>query len=219
MPLKAILLLAVAVLAGADVVLAGWYAHQTGRALEGGLSGSYPAGVVLFGDFSAGGIGHETERRLGVALELYRAGRLERILCVGGNRRDVPRRGAELMRDHLVAEGVSPAAILVGHGSYDTHTNLQEIAAIAEARGWVAVVIISSPLHLARVRALAATLERPVRFLFAPYDYDHVHPPVGGLELLRQVHYEWVVNVLDRAFGAERLTAFARFLRNGAGPV
>lgn len=95
---------------------------------------------------------HRTRRALDRALELYREGRVGRILCIGGNRAAAGIRAGREMREYLIAGGVSQDDIRTETESFDTRTNVRAFAAALETSPVGRVAVVAYPAHQPRVR-------------------------------------------------------------------
>jgi len=96
--------------------------------------------------------------RLAHAAELFRAGLAPRLIVAGGLTGDATRTEADAGRDHLLGLGIPGEAILCEHRSRHTLDNLRNVRATLRQRGWRRLLVVSDPLHLARVAALARGL-------------------------------------------------------------
>ena len=96
--------------------------------------------------------------RLALAAELFGAGLAPRVIVAGGLTGDATRTEAEAGRDHLLGLGVPGEAILCEHRSRHTLENLVNVRATLRQRRWRRLLVVSDPLHLARVAALARGL-------------------------------------------------------------
>jgi uncharacterized SAM-binding protein YcdF (DUF218 family) len=96
--------------------------------------------------------------RLAHAAELFRAGLAPRLIVAGGLTGDATRTEAEAGRDCLLELGVPGEAIVCEHRSRHTLENLLYVRATLRQRGWRRLLVVSEPLHLARVAALARGL-------------------------------------------------------------
>ena len=106
--------------------------------------------------------------RLAHAATLFRAGLAPRVIVAGGLTGDATRTEAEAGRDHLLGLGVPGEAILCEPRSRHTLENLANVRATLRQRGWRQLLVVSDPLHLARVAALARGLGIEARCSPAP---------------------------------------------------
>lgn len=92
--------------------------------------------------------------RLDEALDLYRAGRVTRVLVSGDHQRatyDEP----NTMRRYLEAHGVPPEAIFMDHAGVDTYSSVWRAKHVFGAKR---VIIVTQRFHLARAVWLARSL-------------------------------------------------------------
>lgn len=113
--------------------------------------------------------------RLIVAAELFRAGRAPRILCTGEDLQSAPNLPtvAQTSKQVLMSLGTPPDGIITG-GGYNTKTEMQAIAALAEERNWQRLGLVTSAWHLPRAMrlGLAAGIENDGRELIPlPADF------------------------------------------------
>jgi uncharacterized SAM-binding protein YcdF (DUF218 family) len=107
--------------------------------------------VVFFGGFRDGSPNDESIRRFRLALQLYRAGRGERIIFVGGFRPSYKYSGSEMLARRAVDQGLPPSRIFFDVRSRDTIQNWMEAERIIARKGLKRVVLISSIFHLVRI--------------------------------------------------------------------
>jgi uncharacterized SAM-binding protein YcdF (DUF218 family) len=91
------------------------------------------------------------ERRMQVALALYRAGVAPVLLLSGGGK---PVAEAQVMRRMALAAGVADSALLVESESRNTLENATHAAALLAARQVTAVVLVTDRCHAFRARLL-----------------------------------------------------------------
>jgi uncharacterized SAM-binding protein YcdF (DUF218 family) len=155
------------------------------------------AAIVLFSGFDGTThVNSETMRRIDHTVNLYQKGLFRNIMCVGGARSDRNLYGAKLMKGEFVSRGVPSDRIYFEKRSNDTLSNLTEaFNAITEYK-WKNAVIISSPLHIFRVKWILSSHEKEVSVSFSPYSYADSIPEISLPRLWMQVHYEWVAYAL-----------------------
>ncbi len=214
--------LAGALVAGLLVLLWVCAMPWTAYHLSAGLEAGYPpvplaqtpvaeVAVVLGG--AVGPIGDPpTENLTGSsnrvlrAARLFRAGKVPRVLAVGGNL-DWMNAGApeaELIRDLLVEWGLPREAIFTEPTSRNTRENAQKAAAIIREQGWERVVLVTSAAHMRR--AVAAFQAVGIAVIPSPTDFASREPlaldlldflpdaqALGGVsKALREVLGGWV---------------------------
>ena len=119
---------------------------------EKGLDESNDAGVVFFGGFGIDDRPNdESRKRLSEALSFLAAGRFDSLVVVGGKRKRLVRTGAQMLADEASREGLATELIYVADSSYDSLSNLKEVAMLAESQGWKNLLFVSSPLHVVRL--------------------------------------------------------------------
>lgn len=155
-------------------------------------------GVLFMGSFNKSytGLGKDTLRRIHHGTDLYKGRLIDTILCVGGTRPNIQVFGSIIMKDRLIDQGVPSEKILAETKSYDSVTNWQMAAQLIKRNRWKTVVIISSPLHVYRLRKIIS--QKPMsglRIFYSPYPYQAYQEGLLKLslfEMWRQVQHEWI---------------------------
>jgi len=148
----------------------------------------HTAGILFFDDFDDhGGLGEESRRRVAHALRLIRQGRVERLICVGGKRSRRQHTGSELMAAALIAGGVPAARVASDRDSFDTRTNWQSARTMLAELGVRDPLLISSPLHLMRIRRITDGIGTP-----APTETIAQTMRRTPVALWLDIHREWV---------------------------
>jgi uncharacterized SAM-binding protein YcdF (DUF218 family) len=111
---------------------------------------------------------HLFAARLAHGATLFRDGLAPRVIVAGGLTGNATRTEADAGREHLLGLGVPGEAILCEHSSRHTLENLANVRATLRQRGWRRLLVVSDPLHLARVAALARGLGIEARCSPAP---------------------------------------------------
>lgn len=156
-----------------------------------------PIAAVLINEFDkdTGELDPETQRRLNHALDLYRRGTVDYLLCVGGARPRFKVFGSELMRQFLIGKGVPEGEIFLERKSFDSRTNWQMAYKAVRDHGWDKFVVVSSPFHLQRFRQVIINDPKSdIRVLLSPYILNEAQPPITCFGVWRQVHYEWLAH-------------------------
>ena len=109
--------------------------------------------------FYAGNVA-EDHSRLESAFDLVRSECVASIALVGGDRPGRGFNGSEANASILLVMGMPRERILLGSGSFDSRTNLDEMAGILDARGWQSGILVSDCLHLDRLARLSRPLTR-----------------------------------------------------------
>jgi len=96
--------------------------------------------------------------RIRHAVNLYKAGRVQKLVMTGGLAQGDKLTEAAAARDWSVEHGVKPDAILLEEASRTTQENLAFAKPILERNGVRRVLIVSDPLHMRRAMAIAHRL-------------------------------------------------------------
>lgn len=150
----------------------------------------YDVGIVFYADFAAdGGLGAESRRRTDAAARLYANGSVPALIAIGGRRHHPDRFGSALVAERLQQLGVPARAITIDRHSFDTVGNWQQAINIMQQRQLQRPLLISSALHLARIRFIAA---RPFCIALAPSQALRTTLRQRPLKSWWAVHREWL---------------------------
>ena len=94
--------------------------------------------------------GEDAEQRAVAAVELWRQGAAPVIVCSGGVDSEPRWIGGERLAGLLMARSVPPKAIIVEHGSQNTHEQARNLIEMAEANDWHRLCIVASAYHIPR---------------------------------------------------------------------
>jgi len=178
---------------GFDYYACSLYCKRIASFFNDTVDRSSDAVVVFFGDHDKKlELGGETIRRLSHAAALYGSGKTSNIVCTGG--RGLLRlrcvSGAELMKNYLVAAGISPDHIFAESESYDSLSNWEHSLAIIAVNRWKRITLVSSALHLYRLAGIVHGDSLAISY--SPY-------PAGGISSFRDylarrywIHHEWM---------------------------
>jgi uncharacterized SAM-binding protein YcdF (DUF218 family) len=135
---------------------------------------SAPAGVPRAADCIVA-LGGDTGDRIVTALDLYRRGYAPFILLTGVEDSPSDTRRAYLTwrAEYLVKAGVPSAAIVYDEHSTNSRDEARNTLALASARGWKSVLVVSDPPHMRRLarawgKAFAGTGRNYVLVATAP---------------------------------------------------
>lgn len=137
--------------------------RQVLRAAQGEAPGSVDLIVVLGRRLRQDRPTAVFEARLAKGAELWREGRAALLLVAGGVTGDASLSEAEAGRAWLMEQGLPASALLVEDRSQHTLENLFNLRSLMKERGWRELILISDPLHLARVSTFARGLGLPFR--------------------------------------------------------
>ncbi|HZI62379.1 MAG TPA: YdcF family protein [Pyrinomonadaceae bacterium] len=113
------------------------------------------AAVVLGAAVWSHGVSPVFRERINHAIELYRSGRVHKIVFTGGQgNRNEPTEAAAA-RNYAVSNGISPSDILIEQRSHTTYENLVNAKQLADTHGLKKVLIVSDPMHMKRAIAMA----------------------------------------------------------------
>ena len=113
------------------------------------------AAVVLGAAVWSQGVSPVFRERINHAIDLYRRGRVHKIIFTGGQgNRNEPTEAAAA-RAYAVSNGISPSDILIEQRSHTTYENLVYAKQLADVHGLEKVLIVSDPLHMKRAIAMA----------------------------------------------------------------
>ena len=177
------------------------------------------AGVLFMGSFDKNytELGKDTLQRIHHGTDLYKKGLINTILCVGGTRSSIQVFGSLMMKEKLSALGVPSERILTETKSYDSITNWRMTAQIIEENHWKTVAIISSPLHVYRLRKIISEKPMPeLKVIYSPYSYGAYQDTSIKLSLFekwRQVQHEWIAYLTTTLLPDSVYRSILRFIR------
>lgn len=150
---KTLLLACVAGLLLFAFVAAGIYAYGGRRSAE-----KADAAVVLGAAVWTRRPSPVFRERINHAVELYRRGRVRKLILTGGQgARDEPAESVAA-RAYAVQRGVPERDVYVERQSRNTYENLQQAARIVASQRMRRVVIVTDPLHMKRAVTMARDL-------------------------------------------------------------
>lgn len=145
-------------------------------------------------------LGAETVDRCFEAAELYRQGGPRLVVTTGGAVDEHESTTvAQMMRDFLVGQGVSPANMLEEDRSFSTYENAIECRKLLDERGIERIVLVTDALHMPR--AVACFRKVGFRVTPAPCNYQASRfevrpstflPSAGAVRGNQQVFHEWL---------------------------
>lgn len=168
---------------------ANWRAYGQGRAVERPVDAILVLGGGVDPDFVPG---YSSRRRIAAAVALLESGLTKHLIFLGGPRAiPLELTGGALMRDHALALGAPAEALLVETSSISTFENLRFGFAIAEARGFSRLALLTDSFHLERARNLAAYFGRPEIGLVAASGLEYDNIAVRVWTILREALAWW----------------------------
>ena len=95
------------------------------------------------------------KERINHAINLYRKGRVRKLIFTGGQGNPGEPTEASAARDYALQSGVPPIDILIEEKSHTTYENIIYAKELADAHGIHNVLIVSDPLHMKRAMTMA----------------------------------------------------------------
>jgi uncharacterized SAM-binding protein YcdF (DUF218 family) len=162
------------------------------------------AAVVLFSDFGPyGGLDDESLRRLNFVLDLHRSGHAPVIICSGGARPSRNAHGSAFMKRYLVEHGIEEARVIEESRSNHTLGNLEKAREILLRMHASRAVVVSSPIHLPRLKRLTSHSASAVFFDATAYDLQQCDPPIAWHIIYQQVHHEFAALLASTFLAAD----------------
>lgn len=93
--------------------------------------------------------------RINHAIELYRAGKVRKIIFTGGQGNRDELTEAASARQYAIKNGITEKDILIEERSHTTYENVIHAKQVADASGLKKVLIVSDPMHMKRAVEMA----------------------------------------------------------------
>jgi len=113
------------------------------------------AAVVLGAAVWSRGVSPVFRERINHAIDLYRRGRVHKIIFTGGQGNANEPTEAAAARTYALSNDISAQDILIEEQSHTTYENLVYAKQLADANGLKKVLIVSDPMHMKRAIAMA----------------------------------------------------------------
>jgi uncharacterized SAM-binding protein YcdF (DUF218 family) len=154
------------------------------------------AGIVFFGDYldDKMTLGPDSKKRALTAVKLYRQGKINKIICVGGYEYSYWKGKPHSMSRFMIEQGVPKSSIIYDSLSYNTITNWREALKIINREKYKKVIAISSPLHVYRI----SNMVNRDSLSCASYQYSF-HGFEEYWQFFLDVHHEWMSHFLNFA--------------------
>jgi uncharacterized SAM-binding protein YcdF (DUF218 family) len=137
--------------------------------------------------------------RINHAVELYRRGRVRKIIFTGGRgNRDEPTEAAAA-KVYALRRGVPETDILLETQSHTTYQNLANAKRLAKSRGINRVLVVSDPLHMKRAMCMARDLG--LEAYPSPTETSRYRTAGSRFGLLMHETYYYAGHLLRRLFG------------------
>src|ERR1041384_4179099 len=95
------------------------------------------------------------KERINHAVNLYRKGRVRKLIFTGGQGNPGEPTEASAARDYALQSGIPASDILIEDKSHTTYENVLNAKQLADAQGIRTVLIVSDPLHMKRAMTMA----------------------------------------------------------------
>lgn len=93
--------------------------------------------------------------RINHAIELYRRGKVRKLIFTGGQGSPNEPSETDAARTYAVANGIPAQDILVEQKSHTTYENLVNAKQLADANSLKTVLLVSDPMHMRRAMTMA----------------------------------------------------------------
>lgn len=95
------------------------------------------------------------KERINHAIDLYRRGRIRKLIFTGGQGNPGEPNEASAARSYALKNGLPASDILIEDQSHTTYDNLVNAKQVADTNGIRTVLIVSDPLHMKRAMTMA----------------------------------------------------------------
>ena len=96
--------------------------------------------------------------RINHAIDLYRQGKVRKIIFTGGQGNKNEETEAVAAREYAIRGGIPNQDIFIEQSSHTTYENVLYAKQVADAHGLKKVLIVSDPLHMKRAVAMARNI-------------------------------------------------------------
>ena len=117
--------------------------------------GPADAAVVLGAAVWTKGVSPVFKERINHAIDLYRKGRVRKVIFTGGQGNPGEPTEASAARSYALQSGLPASDILIEDKSHTTYENILNAKQLADSHGIQRVLIVSDPLHMKRAMAMA----------------------------------------------------------------
>ena len=178
----------IAIFIGLDIVLSALITRQWIFAPHLDRPQKADAIVVLFHDYGHYySMGNESLRRVHYGIKLFKEGYAPHMIFAGGSRPSHNIYGSKLMAHYVQECGVPPDRIHYEVKSNDSTSNWEESYKILKEYQWNSVLLVSSPLHLQRVRTLIN--HHGSTIYYVPVPQEGCDPPLTFFDHWISLHY------------------------------
>lgn len=132
--------------------LLAWRIYSFGNTSSDGRA---DAAVVLGAAVWTDQVSPVFKERINHAIDLYRTGRVRKLIFTGGQGNPGEPTESAAARDYALQNGVPASDILIEEKSHTTYENIMYAKELADAHGIHNVLIVSDPLHMKRAMTMA----------------------------------------------------------------
>ena len=149
-------------------------------------------GTVFFHDHNGRkGLSATTQLRLDQAAQLYQSAGIQDILCLGGCEQETQYSGGHKMKAYLIQHGIPADRVITDICSFDTTRNVKNLIRFMNKHDLKSCVLISSPMHLYRIKSLAAQFGSPdMQFTCSTY-WNHYLLKGSYWKIWTDIQYEF----------------------------
>ncbi|HLK61603.1 MAG TPA: YdcF family protein [Chthonomonadaceae bacterium] len=147
--------------AGVPILVAAWAATTICAYSSTTTNASADAALVLGAAVRSGEPSPIFRERINHAIELYRSGRVQKILFTGGSNGDLTESVAA--KNYALKKGIPASVILTEDQSHTTIQNLRYAQRVAQQSGLRSFLLVSDPLHMKRAMVMAQDLGLDVK--------------------------------------------------------
>jgi uncharacterized SAM-binding protein YcdF (DUF218 family) len=113
------------------------------------------AAVVLGAAVWSNSVSPVFRERINHAIELYRRGKVRKLIFTGGQGNPNEPTEATAARTYAMANGIPSQDILVEQKSHTTYENIVNAKQLADANNLKTVLLVSDPMHMRRAMTMA----------------------------------------------------------------
>ena len=136
--------------------------------------------------------------RINHAINLYRAGKVRKLIFTGGQGNPGEPTESAAARDYALQSGIPASDILIEEKSHTTYENIVYAKQLADTHGIKNVLIVSDPLHMKRAMTMATDAGLPAEPSPTPSTrYQGLKSQLG---LLAHETYYYIGYLLTRPF-------------------
>jgi uncharacterized SAM-binding protein YcdF (DUF218 family) len=121
--------------------------------------------------------------------------------------------GSAFMKRYLVERGIDEARVIEENRSNHTLGNLADSRDILRRMHASQAVVVSSPIHLPRLKGLTSRFDNTVFFDATAYDLQQCDPPIAWNIIYQQVHHEFAALLASTFLAADLYEGLINLIR------